>query len=62
MIHFMRVMPLASAFQRDEHGSKRIPILLEQLKVRVTDSRIDSQATLRTFYCPLRYLVFVAAQ
>lgn len=35
---------LASAFQRDEHGSKRIPILLEQLKVRVTDSRIDSHS------------------
>lgn len=30
---------LASMFQRDEHGNKRIPILLEQLKVRVTDSR-----------------------
>ncbi|KAL8742946.1 MAG: hypothetical protein Q9190_004651 [Brigantiaea leucoxantha] len=29
---------LASMFQRDEHGNKRIPILLEQLKVRVTDS------------------------
>ncbi|KAJ5119591.1 hypothetical protein N7448_010260 [Penicillium atrosanguineum] len=35
---------LASFFQRDEHGSKRIPILLEQLKVRVTDSRIDSNS------------------
>ncbi|KAJ5594526.1 uncharacterized protein N7459_000734 [Penicillium hispanicum] len=35
---------LASFFQRDEHGSKRIPILLEQLKVRVTDSRIDSHS------------------
>ncbi|KAJ5377861.1 Phospholipase D1 [Penicillium cataractarum] len=35
---------LASAFQRDEHGSKRIPILLEQLKVRVVDSRIDSHS------------------
>ncbi|KAJ5692100.1 hypothetical protein N7462_001523 [Penicillium macrosclerotiorum] len=35
---------LASAFQRDEHGSKRIPILLEQLKVRVTDSRIDAHS------------------
>ncbi|KAI9928055.1 Phospholipase D1 [Aspergillus wentii] len=35
---------LASMFQRDEHGSKRIPILLEQLKVRVTDSRIDSHS------------------
>ncbi|KAF2020230.1 phospholipase D [Aaosphaeria arxii CBS 175.79] len=29
---------LASMFQRDEHGRKRIPILLEQLKVSVTDS------------------------
>ncbi|KAH0536430.1 hypothetical protein FGG08_006699 [Glutinoglossum americanum] len=29
---------LASMFQRDEHGNKRIPILLEQLKVRITDS------------------------
>ena len=31
----------ASMFQRDEHGSKRIPILLEQLKVRITDSAFD---------------------
>ncbi|KAI9860421.1 MAG: Phospholipase D1 [Trichoglossum hirsutum] len=30
---------LASMFQRDEHGNKRIPILLEQLKVRITDSK-----------------------
>ena len=30
---------VASMFQRDEHGNKRIPILLEQLKVRLTDSR-----------------------
>ncbi|KZF19074.1 phospholipase D [Xylona heveae TC161] len=29
----------ASMFQRDEHGHKRIPILLEQLKVRITDSK-----------------------
>ena len=29
---------LASMFQRDEHGHKRIPVLLEQLKVTVTDS------------------------
>lgn len=35
---------LASMFQRDEHGSQRIPILLEQLKVRVTDSKIDSHS------------------
>ncbi|ORY08356.1 hypothetical protein BCR34DRAFT_12903 [Clohesyomyces aquaticus] len=32
------VMFLASMFQRDEHGHKRIPILLEQLKVTVSDS------------------------
>ena len=30
---------LASMFQRDEHGNRRIPILLEQLKVRLTDSK-----------------------
>ena len=30
---------LASMFQRDDHGNKRIPILLEQLKVRITDSK-----------------------
>ena len=36
---------LASMFQRDEHGNKRIPILLEQLKVRLTDSRqVDSKS------------------
>ncbi|KAF2748305.1 phospholipase D1 [Sporormia fimetaria CBS 119925] len=29
---------LASMFQRDEHGHRRIPVLLEQLKVSVTDS------------------------
>ncbi|KAF3479876.1 phospholipase D [Arthroderma uncinatum] len=35
---------LASMFQRDEHGSRRIPILLEQLKVHVTDSEFDSHS------------------
>ena len=36
---------LASMFQRDEHGNRRIPILLEQLKVRLTDStNIDSRS------------------
>lgn len=35
---------IASMFQRDEHGSRRIPILLEQLKVHVTDSEIDSRS------------------
>ncbi|KAM5446647.1 Phospholipase D1 [Microsporum canis] len=36
---------LASMFQRDEHGSRRIPILLEQLKVHVTDSEFDSHSS-----------------
>ena len=36
---------LASMFQRDEHGNRRIPILLEQLKVRFTDStQVDSKS------------------
>ena len=36
---------LASMFQRDEHGNKRIPVLLEQLKVQLTDSRqVDSRS------------------
>lgn len=30
---------LASMFQRDEHGSRRIPVLLEQLKVQLVDSK-----------------------
>ncbi|KAI8624813.1 phospholipase D [Xylariaceae sp. FL1651] len=32
------VVILASMLQRDEHGNKRIPVLLEQLNIRVTDS------------------------
>ncbi|RPB13430.1 phospholipase D [Morchella conica CCBAS932] len=32
------VVILASMFQRDEHGNKRIPILLEQLKVKISDT------------------------
>ncbi|KAL9122063.1 MAG: hypothetical protein Q9187_001377, partial [Circinaria calcarea] len=36
---------LASMFQRDEHGHRRIPVLLEQLKVQLTDSRqVDSKS------------------
>lgn len=30
---------LASMVQRDEHGNKRIPVLLEQVKPKVTDSK-----------------------
>ena len=33
-------------FQRDEHGNKRIPILLEQLKLQITDSqKVDSKSS-----------------
>ena len=39
------VLILASMFQRDEHGNRRIPILLEQLKVKLTDSKqVDSKS------------------
>lgn len=34
---------LASMIQRDEHGNKRIPVLLEQLKMNVTDSYSDKK-------------------
>src|SRR5690606_34148869 len=32
------VLMLASMIQRDEHGNKRIPVLLEQLRLRIVDS------------------------
>ncbi|OAA72651.1 phospholipase D1 [Akanthomyces lecanii RCEF 1005] len=32
------VLMFASMIQRDEHGNKRIPVLLEQLKLRITHS------------------------
>jgi phospholipase D1/2 len=32
---------VASMFQRDEHDNRRIPVLLEQLKVKVTDTEVD---------------------
>ncbi|KAI1767329.1 phospholipase D [Hypoxylon sp. FL1150] len=35
------VVILASMLQRDEHGNKRIPVLLEQLNLRVIDSRAE---------------------
>lgn len=36
---------VASMFQRDEHGNRRIPVLLEQVKVRLTDSKqVDSKS------------------
>ena len=35
---------LASMFQRDEHGSRRVPVLLEQLKVKIVDSEYDTKS------------------
>ena len=49
---------LASMFQRDEHGNRRIPILLEQLKVQIPDSnQTDSKSGDRhtTFRIDLEY-------
>lgn len=33
---------LASMFQRDEHDHRRVPVLLEQLKLQITDSEVAS--------------------
>jgi phospholipase D1/2 len=33
------VLMLASMIQRDEHGNRRIPVLLEQLKLKIRDSQ-----------------------
>ncbi|KAF2964572.1 hypothetical protein GQX73_g8995 [Xylaria multiplex] len=41
------VVILASMLQRDEHGNKRIPVLLEQLKIRVTDSSAEDSTSER---------------
>ncbi|KAK5075580.1 Phospholipase D1 [Lithohypha guttulata] len=49
---------LASVFQRDEHGSKRIPALLEQLKVSITDSELDKYKEVGNPTPGDRHLVF----
>ncbi|KAL7623493.1 Phospholipase D1 [Parahypoxylon ruwenzoriense] len=41
------VVILASMLQRDEHGNKRIPVLLEQLNLRVIDSRPEDSTSER---------------
>ena len=48
---------VASMFQRDEHGSQRIPVLLEQLKINVADSKQEQKHGDRnlTFYIQLEY-------
>lgn len=49
---------LGSVFQRDEHGSKRIPALLEQLKVSITDSEVDKYKEAEDKTPGDRHLVF----
>ncbi|KAI5860889.1 phospholipase D [Durotheca rogersii] len=41
------VVILASMLQRDEHGNKRIPVLLEQLNLRVINSRPEDSTSER---------------
>ncbi|KAI0164553.1 phospholipase D [Hypoxylon sp. FL1284] len=41
------VVILASMLQRDEHGNKRIPVLLEQLNLRVVESRPEDSTSER---------------
>ena len=45
----------ASMFQRDERGHKRVPVLLEQLRVKVTDSERDDEDKHATFRIELEY-------
>ncbi|KAF3173720.1 Phospholipase D1 [Orbilia oligospora] len=40
----------ASMFQRDEHGNKRIPIILEQLKIKITDSKLNNKSRNHTVF------------
>lgn len=44
-------MILASNFQRDEHGRKKVPVLLEQLKVEVPDSTMRDDSDRRQLFC-----------
>ena len=41
---------LASMFLRDEHGNRRVPILLEQVKVRIHDAREGEQGGRQTWF------------
>jgi phospholipase D1/2 len=45
----------ASMFQRDDRGHKRIPVLLEQLKVKITDSTRDEKEKHPIFRIELEY-------
>lgn len=49
------VIMLASMFQRDEHGNRRIPILLEQLKIKISDSKPSKQRSHAAFEIELEY-------
>jgi phospholipase D1/2 len=45
----------ASMFQRDERGHKRVPVLLEQLRLKVTDSERDDEDKHAIFRIELEY-------
>ncbi|KIW09031.1 uncharacterized protein PV09_00924 [Verruconis gallopava] len=45
----------ASMFQRDERGHKRVPVLLEQLRLKVTDSERDDEGKHAIFRIELEY-------
>jgi len=49
---------LASMFQRDEHNNRRIPVLLEQLKVQITDSEVDKYKETDVSTQSDRHLIF----
>jgi phospholipase D1/2 len=46
---------LASMFQRDEKGHKRIPVLLEQLRIKITDSHAPEGDRHQIFRMELEY-------
>ena len=39
------VLMLASTFQRDDHNTKRIPVLLDQLKLHLSESHVDESGS-----------------
>lgn len=53
---------LASMFQRDEHDNRRIPVLMEQLKLQITESEVDKYKEEKTKDAeeniPDRHLIF----
>ncbi|KAK9323205.1 hypothetical protein V1517DRAFT_320990 [Lipomyces orientalis] len=46
---------LASSFKRDENGQRRLPVLLEQLKIKITDSSRNDDRQHTMFRIELEY-------